>query len=127
MKTRRFKGRLAAATLAVVTGAGALLTVPARPAAAGKEDTWRYVTYGAGAATVLMGANKKWLPATVGAAGTYLSYQQWQKEKNKRRDRDDRWDYRDRYDDRSSDRYDSRRDDRYSDRYSDRYDRGYRR
>jgi hypothetical protein len=86
------------------------LSLGAAPAQAGSEDTWRYVTYGAGAATVYMGAKGKMLPAVVGAAGTYLAYKKWQDEKNERQRDEDRWDRR-RDDRRRSGRRDDRRDD----------------
>ncbi len=96
MITRTIKKRGTALALAVGMSLGAVSLGAARPAQAGSEDTWRYVTYGAGAATVYFGAKKKWLPAAVGAAGTYLAYKQWDKEKDKRRRRERGYDRRDR-------------------------------
>lgn len=93
MTNRTNRIRSWAAALAVTAGVGGL-SLLAAPAQAGSEETWRYVTYGAGAATVYMGAKKKPLPAIIGAAGTYFAYKKWQDEKNERQ-RDDRWDRRD--------------------------------
>jgi hypothetical protein len=125
MTYRTNRIRSFAAALAVIAGVGGI-SLAATPAQAGSEETWRYVTYGAGAATVYMGAKGKTLPAVVGAAGTYIAYKKWQDEKNERQ-RDDRWDRRD--DRRRSDRRDDRRDDfkrrsrdRDRDRIQDRID-----
>src|SRR5690242_13057719 len=90
------RARSWAAALAITAGAGGL-SLAATPVQANSEDTWRYVTYGAGAATVYMGAKGKTLPAVVGAAGTYLAYKKWQGEKNDRQRDEDRWGRR-RYD-----------------------------
>jgi hypothetical protein len=121
--------RLFSVVLATFVAAGAL-SVGAAPAHADKEKTWRYVTYGLGAATAYMAVKKKTVPAVIGAAGTYLAYKKWNDAKNDRRERE-YWGYgrgrgrggysRSRYD--RSYRYESRgrgRDDyRYSRRRGD--------
>jgi hypothetical protein len=107
----RLAGCLTLAILALGLG------VP-HPAAA-SEETWRYVTYGAGAATIYMAAKKKTVPAVVGAAGTYLAHQQWKKERDRRRERErfDRYERRTPY---RPDRYDRSSREDCNDRNRDR-------
>ena len=87
MATNRFT----ATVMATVLTTGALCLGAARPAAAiKKEEAWRYATYGLGAATVYGVAKNKDTIALLGAAGTYLTYSQWQKAKNQRREKERR-------------------------------------
>jgi len=69
--------RFAPAAMAVVMALGLLLVGTARPASADSENTWRWLTYGAAAATVYGAVKKKPLIAGVGAVGTYLAYRKW--------------------------------------------------
>lgn len=79
------------AVLATFLAVGAL-SLNAAPAQAASEKTYRYLTYGLGAATAYMAVKKKTVPAVIGAAGTYLVYKKWNDAKNDRRDRE-RWGY----------------------------------
>jgi hypothetical protein len=115
MKLDQIKTRVSSLALAVVTAVGALSLGVGRPAQASGEKTWRYVTYGLGAATVVSAASKKPLPAVIGAAGTYFAYKKWKDEESDRHDHEG-WRYN---------RRDGRRDDRRDNRSSDRYDRRY--
>lgn len=79
MKRTRFY----AAFMALVMAVG-VLTLGARPAhAIDKEDLYKYGTYGLGAGTVYAAVKGKGTLALIGAAGTYLAYKGWQKEKKK--------------------------------------------
>ena len=80
--------RIQSGVLAMVMAAGLLLFGTARPASAKSEDTWRWVTYGAAAATVYGAVKKSPLIAGAGAVGTYLAYRKWKGEVN---DRHRRW------------------------------------
>lgn len=82
--------RVSASVLAAVMALG-ILTIGARPAhAIDKEDLYKYGTYGLGAGTVYAAVKGKGTLALIGAAGTYLAYKGWQKEKDKNNRRDRR-------------------------------------
>jgi hypothetical protein len=78
--------RIFSAVMAAVMALG-LMVSTARPAAAASEDTWRWLTYGAAAATVYGAVKKKPIIAGAGAVGTYLAYRKWKGEVNRRHDR----------------------------------------
>jgi hypothetical protein len=83
-KDDRMKRRLYSTALAAVMGIGATFAM-AQPARADKEDTYRIATYALGAGTAYAAVKKKGTLALIGAAGTYLAYNQWKKEADERR------------------------------------------
>ena len=80
-----FKNRAYAAVLALVMAFGTLSLFAAKPAHAGKEDTYKIATFVLGAGTVYALTKKKTTLGLVGAAGTYLAYKKWQDEKKESR------------------------------------------
>lgn len=74
MKIRFYSGALAA-----IMGVGTLLAGAVPAHARGGEDTWKYLTYGLGAATVYGAVKRNPTIALIGAAGTAYSYSRWKK------------------------------------------------